>query len=311
MACRFHVVMGTSPDAYESAAHLLRSIDLAHASDLQMCVTFYSDVLDVHAAQDFVDCTRPSLAHLTLNLRTFDASAFVPALIATGKQLRKELLSPYNWFRFYLKPDAFPSANGIRHPILYLDTDTVVISDLTGLFTSLSSTDVFGAVPERKRLGEDLCANSTRTGIPPSLTEKEAINAGVLLMDLEAWWKRGVLSRWRELMLRHSDLRYNRFCGIYKLPGQTELQLIGVPYALLPRVYNVLNLGGRGSHKDWQQRFEGIRGGGKILHWNGPHKPWKRKNLINKTRWEQAVQRAWKDTEPPVQCHSPSITRRA
>ena len=304
--CRLHVVLGASPSQYRSVANLVRSIDVHHARRAQLCVSMFTLPRHEAEARNFVQCTRPTLANTTLRLRVFDEGGFQPRIRTGGRDLRRDLLSPYNWFRFYLRRASFPTADGSA-AVLYLDTDTLVVGDLSEVFRrTLAATDAFAAASERpydRSLKHFVCANAS--GAPSGAV---SLNAGVLLLNLSAWEDQAVLRRWSALTRQHERARRLNACGIYRLPGQAELQLLNLSYAVLPSSYNVHDLGCRGRPKDWKDRLRRSRGA-RILHFNGPSKPWNRLPLRNRARYEQSLVDLWNRFTPGERCHATGRVR--
>ena len=193
----------------------------------------------------------------------------------------QRLASPFNFVRFKLHrllPDI--------GKVLYLDTDVIILNDLTNLYHRhlCRSSNKFLAVARRKTSLRRMLNFEHKivaaTGLNP--TDK-SFNAGVILIHLENWRKHNVdreLERWVKL---------NSVTDLYKHGSQPPLLLTfrGVDtYELFDGKWNVEGLG-------WKiLQLEELRHAN-ILHWTGPQKPWLRSGMY-KELWESYdVTKCW------------------
>lgn len=91
------------------------------------------------------------------------------------------------WARLFM-PEFLPECSGLA---LYLDIDVYVCEDLGPLFEAGLGDATIGCVPE-KFYGDDLPTRAN-LGNPPK--EARYVNAGVLLMDLDRWRQERVTER--------------------------------------------------------------------------------------------------------------------
>ncbi|MBB5753989.1 glycosyltransferase [Prosthecomicrobium pneumaticum] len=96
--------------------------------------------------------------------------------------LRSPHLSRAAYARLFL-PDLLPD----RKRVLWLDADTIVLSDLRPLWEVDLGGRLVAAVPDDFILGHELAATGCRPG--------DYVNSGVMVMDLEAWRRSGAARR--------------------------------------------------------------------------------------------------------------------
>ena len=155
-----HVALGASPNLYTLLLGLIASIDQHSAGD-GVCVFMFTSTVHRTASQHFFDCVASRAENVTLFAREFDESSWSPDLRSMGSETRPELLDPYNWFRWYIRPaDLDHSATRF----IYLDSDTIVRSSLVPLYeTSLDPHHFAAGVMNRfEDIGMFLCAAASR-----------------------------------------------------------------------------------------------------------------------------------------------------
>lgn len=162
--------------------------------------------------------------------------------------------------------------------ILYLDADTLVRAPIDDLKeTSLSGRPI-GAVYDRgiDKLGIRLaeCAGD------PALEAEPYFNAGVMVLDVDAWFAHGMTGR-LEIVLNQCSERL-------KYHPQDALNVAAVNrWTALPRAWNVPAVFGREFGSQIGRHFLAKRGAtkediqrmkdsAKIIHFLGPFKPWKK-----------------------------------
>lgn len=184
------------------------------------------------------------------------------------------LETPLNFVRFYLH-ELLPSH--FEHA-LYLDADVIVRADLTKLWAHVPSHDnwVCAAVPRpSKTLGGGGMATLRgakgaffgRYGVALNLSAK-SINAGILLLNIRSWARLG-LTKEVEFWVRENNAK-----GLYHLGSQPPLELAThgrrLPCVHLPPEWHVGCLGCDSNVRPGKKLVRKA----KILHWNGPCKPW-------------------------------------
>lgn len=296
MHCKYNVAIGASPDQYQSVSALVYSIDAHHRVESKLCITMFFSVLHTSTSMRYISCMRPTLKNVRLKFFAFNEDEFLPDIRSYGDALRIELMDPYNWYRFYLTPQMFGNP---KHPILYLDTDTLVNRPLIDVFhTDFGENDVFAAVLDARfdnDLSFFLCADN-----PQYLAlaqNQKSFNAGVMLMNLHKWEQHRVLDRWTFLKRTHDRLRQDGKCGIYTLPGQVEMQLLNISFKTLPFIYNTHDLGCESDNPTvWRDRLRFAQSGF-ILHYNGENKPWA---TTAELKDHQTILNMWRDHDNPV-----------
>src|SRR4051794_15780412 len=147
-----------------------------------------------------------------------------------------------------------------RKRAIYLDPDTIVAGAIEELWTTDLRGNVLGAVP---------IPSSTR---PPTHGMPEGslfFNAGVLVIDLQAW---------RERNCRERCLNYLRHHPERALDGDQDILNLVLIDEWLPLdfVWNVINPFYRPSYdlKLPAAEVKRICAQARIIHFNGSHKPW-------------------------------------
>ncbi len=165
--------------------------------------------------------------------------------------------SLFTYARFLFQ-DMFPDLG----KVIYLDVDTLVLGDLAELYkTPLEGKCVAAAVGRSTDRADHPWGilNYKELGIPP---ETPYFNAGVMVMDLEAWREEKLAQKCMEYAANHSDL-----CIFWDQTVMNTL-LAG----------NFVSLEGK-----WNQQFNGpdkFYSKEGILHFCGPDKPWNHGNLL-------------------------------
>ncbi len=106
---------------------------------------------------------------------------FDPGWVA-DTPLRSPHLSRAAYARLFL-PELLPE----QKRVLWLDADTIVLSDLRPLWEVDLGGRLIAAVPDDFILGHELAATGCRPG--------DYVNSGVMVMDLEAWRRSGAARR--------------------------------------------------------------------------------------------------------------------
>jgi len=170
--------------------------------------------------------------------------------------------------------------------VIYLDVDVLVLGNLAELYSIPLGENLLAAAVGRGTSRADHCwgvLNYKVLGIPP---ETPYFNAGVLVMDLEAWRRENFAKRCMDYAEKYPEL-----CIFW---DQT--------------VMNTL-LAGRFTHLDqkWNQQFNGpdksyVKEG--ILHYCGPDKPWSFTNSLpdelNDLFFDELDKTAWRGWRPTV-----------
>eukprot|EP00747_Dinoflagellata_sp_TGD_P151166 gnl/TRDRNA2_/TRDRNA2_177186_c4_seq1.p1 gnl/TRDRNA2_/TRDRNA2_177186_c4~~gnl/TRDRNA2_/TRDRNA2_177186_c4_seq1.p1 ORF type:complete len:305 (+),score=26.19 gnl/TRDRNA2_/TRDRNA2_177186_c4_seq1:106-915(+) len=161
---------------------------------------------------------------------------------------------------------------------VYLDADTLVLGDLAQLPAALRRTGRAAAFVRRRptrrqRLHQEVLRNSLwQAPWASGLLDREAYNAGVFVLDLERWRDQGFprALRWQALHWASG--------GLWRMPFSSQAPLLfafanwsATEIATLPAAWNFDGLGSAfASAADDAPLLEQQ----KVLHWNGPKKPW-------------------------------------
>jgi lipopolysaccharide biosynthesis glycosyltransferase len=144
--------------------------------------------------------------------------------------------------------------------VIYLDADMIVQGDLDELLTTAQeecvkqNTPPFAAVP---------------------ISKENGFNAGMFVTSLRYWRSGNVLKIAQTCMIRHKQSKN----GLFELGSQPVLNHVFPKYAELSDEWNRMHLG-------WASNLTpAYVQSGKILHWNGEHKPWDT-NGFYKDIWE-------------------------
>lgn len=221
--------------------------------------------------------------NIRIHNRFFKQSNWEPRIYSNNSD-RQELNSPYNWFRFYLEPE---HVDGLTK-IVYLDTDIFVRADISKLYNQDLHGHAVGGVTYPQPLSDYLCSPLSNLSYWKEALGTEAreylssparvgghLNAGVLVIDLLRWKQQQILDRWSRLVLLHETN-----C-LWTMSGQPDLELaLGGQYKQLPEPWNHGFLGSSGylfgvMGSQWTENFARDCETSHLLHWNGPHKPWK------------------------------------
>ena len=276
--CSAHVAVGGTPDAMTGLLALLQSIDAFSRPLSPTCVYIFTTGLHMPRVTQVLTCLRPRLRSTRLFQRLLDESKWAPAIRSSAPHMRFELLSPYNWFRFYLRPS---DISGMTR-VIYMSTDVIVQGDLSRLYNHehgiVPGVHVASAVyqPEQM-LSMFLCKRGCQMLAAQVTGDIPSINAGVMVMDLKEWRRQGVLRRWNELLLLHNagwkDGKNNDEC-LWNLASQPELQLVDPKFiASLDRRWNVQCLRCADAAAEWEKRKQRAAERS-VLHWNDELKPW-------------------------------------
>ena len=139
--------------------------------------------------------------------------------------------------------------------VLYLDSDLIVTGDLSELFfTPFDDAVVIGVL--------ELAYLSARYKIPVVLGEP-FINAGVMVMDLDALRKDDFFSKCVSIHDQYQDLIVSMDQCILNKYAEGRKKIIDNKWNVIIHAHYF----GRG-------RFEHLVGSGKIIHFAGPIKPW-------------------------------------
>jgi len=186
--------------------------------------------------------------------------AFDKSLVSGFREIDHLGLSTY--YRLFL-PELFPEA----HQLIYLDSDLYFFSPLEPLMTMSLEGKVLAARPSCEKLLQEMCAARLKRS-----PEIPYLNAGVLVIDLEAWRVQSITEKAVQFIQEHPErLSFADQCAInHVLNGE---------FLFLNPEWNV-------SFSDWidirpehilhssrQDLLKAIKAP-KIVHFNGPLKPW-------------------------------------
>ena len=198
--------------------------------------------------------------------------ALIPRSEPIGSKSDVRLANPMNFARFQL-PELLPDVS----KVLYVDTDVLITSDLTKLFTKhlcrISRTSI-AVVNRQKRISTVLDFDHpliAKLRIDP---QSGSFNAGLMLINLDSW------RRYKTSQTILHWVRLNREANIYAHGTQPPLHLTFDPSLreTIDRAWNVDGLGWRLLTISELQRAHS-------LHWTGPKKPWTKGGLY-KELWQ-------------------------
>ncbi|KFK34323.1 hypothetical protein AALP_AA5G130000 [Arabis alpina] len=260
-----HVAMTLDAAYLRGSMAVILSV-LQHSSCPQNIVFHFVTSKQTHRLQNYVVSSFP---YLKFRIYPHDVAA-ISGLISTS--IRSALDSPLNYARNYLA-EILPTC---LSRVVYLDSDLILVDDISKLFFTHIPTDVVLAAPEYCN------ANFTTYFTPtfwsnPSLSITLSLNrlrppcyfnTGVMVMELKKW-REGDYTRkiieWMELQKR---------IRIYELGSLPPFLLVFAGnIAPVDHRWNQHGLGG--------DNFVGLcrdlhPGPVSLLHWSGKGKPWVR-----------------------------------
>lgn len=180
--------------------------------------------------------------------------------------------------------------------VIYLDSDLVVLGNLTPLMDIDLKGCPVGAVPDYPRVPDVISKERLMSlGIPESHTY---VNAGVLVMDLEAWRREGLTRQFVEFIrARGAQLAFHDQDAINAVLHD-RIHLLDCRWNLQSRMY----LCGRRFHPIEYEATREARRNPAILHYVGAAKPWKfRARTARKGEYFRYLARTeWRDARPPL-----------
>ncbi|XP_049892602.1 glycosyltransferase 8 domain-containing protein 2 isoform X1 [Epinephelus moara] len=234
--------------------------------------------------RDAVRLTRQYIGRTKLKGIKYKILEFNP-MVLKGKvkpdSSRPDLLHPLNFVRFYL-----PLLDINHKRVIYLDDDVIVQGDIKDLFNiklkpghaAAFSTDCdlpsthemvrsigmqttyMGFLDYRKKEVKDL-------GINP---RECSFNPGVFVADISEWKKQKItkqLEKWMEENFRHNIYSSAMAGGVATPP---MLIVFHDKYTTMDPLWHVRHLGWSPDARYSESFLEEAR----LLHWNGPFKPW-------------------------------------
>lgn len=197
----------------------------------------------------------------------------------------EKLTSHYSAGTFFrlLLPDALP-----EDKIIYIDCDTIVQSDLAGLFALDMQGKPIAAVADR-------WASLLHT--MPLAEGEPYVNAGVLLLDLAALRLDNFLEKCRAIYAAYSEkIRFVDQCIINKYAEGRKL--------LLPETWNRITVVG----SRFAKHYEGLDQVA-VLHFATAIKPWQERSDPRMTAlwWSYARELDIRSQLPPVRAADPSV----
>jgi len=195
-----------------------------------------------------------------------------------NEQEDKNIYNHMNFARFYFC-DIYPNLE----KVIYLDTDVIVNSDIHDLWNNTKLDKYFFAARQQT---SDYTKNEKRDFKfymydfnDFSFIDKNEIifNAGIFVTNLKKWKEHKITKKLENIMLKQKKSKK----GIYKSGTQIPLNIVFYnQYEKIAPEWNMLDLGNYD-----KLNIQILKEKGKILHWNGPNKPWK-KNGYYKNLWE-------------------------
>lgn len=270
--------------------------------EVGMGVTLYSSLrnlgegygLDIYLLSGAVGW--PALRKLKKSLRSLNKPFRLSVIPISDKQFKGfqsfANTSLFTYARFLFQ-DMFPKLS----KVLYIDVDTLILGDLAELYATPLEGHLVAAAVGKGTDRADHCwgiLNYKELGIPP---DTPYFNAGVLVMDLDAWRRENFAKRCMDYAEKYPEL-----CIFW---DQT--------------VMNTL-LAGRFTHLDqkWNQQFNGLKKSSDdlgILHFWGADKPWNFTNNLphgaKNLFFEELDRTAWLGWRPQPQiCFGERVVRK-
>jgi len=183
--------------------------------------------------------------------------------------------APNNYVRFHLH-ELLPEVDRI----VYLDSDLVVLGDVAELLQSMDGSNAtVAAVPRLNNVLQvyiDVFLPKFPRWVP---SESPSFNAGVMVINLQAWRSRQVTARIEEWVAENKKNR------IWRHGSQPAMLLVFHDEVhWLDWQWNVDGLGHRLNYP------QEVLQDAKILHWTGPLKPWL-DDGVNRLLWEPHTMR--------------------
>jgi lipopolysaccharide biosynthesis glycosyltransferase len=208
-------------------------------------------------------------------LQTVQRTAKSLRLLLRAIQLPERMpdYAPSRWSSATYLRLSIPSLLSDEKFALYLDTDVLILGDLTPLLTTDLQTACVGAVRDSlsPTVGQSVLPGWKELGMREG---SEYFNAGVMLINLEAWREQQVAARCRDLLLAYPQYITH--------PDQDALNyVLRDSWVRLDSLWNVfaasalekigwLDFSDDGSRA---RRLHDDEGRARILHYAGP-KPW-------------------------------------
>ncbi|XP_013595698.1 PREDICTED: probable galacturonosyltransferase-like 2 [Brassica oleracea var. oleracea] len=260
-----HVAMTLDTAYLRGSMAVILSV-LQHSSCPQNIVFHFVTSKQTHRLRNYVVSSFP---YLKFKIYPYDVAA-ISGLISTS--IRSALDSPLNYARNYLA-DILPTC---LSRVVYLDSDLILVDDISKLFTTDIPGDVVLAAPEYCNANFTTYFTPTFWSNPSlsitlSLNRRHSpcyFNTGVMVIELKKW-REGDYTRkiieWMELQKR---------IRIYELGSLPPFLLVFAGnIAPVDHRWNQHGLGGdnfRGLCRDLHP------GPVSLLHWSGKGKPWVR-----------------------------------
>lgn len=149
------------------------------------------------------------------------------------------------YFRLRLR-ELLPVTSG---NILYIDADTLVLEHIQDIFNKNMSDHVIAACPS----GTDWQFNLSLS------PDKKYFNAGVCLINLDNWCSNDIGDKCIQYIIENEPALNDQAALNQVCHGLSGVKM-------LPPQYNV--------HGKWMKRFQESNHEPKIVHYNGPRKPW-------------------------------------
>ncbi|GAV63349.1 Glyco_transf_8 domain-containing protein [Cephalotus follicularis] len=221
--------------------------------------------LSAHFAPDLYHSIKTTFPYLKFKIYRFDSSRVRGKI---SKSIRQALDQPLNYARIYLA-DIIPPHVG---RIIYLDSDLVVVDDVTKLW-EVDMEDKVVAAPEYCHANFTQYFNNAFWSDPELAKTFEGrnpcyFNTGVMVVDVDKWRKGGYTQKVEEWMAVQKQKR------IYHLGSLPPFLLVlaGNIKAVNHR-WNQHGLGG----DNFEGKCRSLHPGPiSLLHWSGKGKPWLR-----------------------------------
>jgi len=281
--CTYGIALGSDMSSMKGLSALIHSI-LSNYKPIntqdKLCFFVFSTKNDRTEREQSITCAfrdfEMDSKSVEIIHKVIDKNEWVPKIYSIYDENQSGM--EYKWFRYYLSPK---DVDGLTR-IVYLDSDTIVLGNISELFAWNLNDHIVAGVLYWEPLKLLLCNNHRLSGITMKTDEiglfgfgktttpfeaNNHLNTGVLIIDLDKMSKERVLEKWSKLLELHEG---EECLWLQDSAGYADFSLaINGDYEVLPEEWNVGYLG-------IQEKFRTSSGcdHAKLLHWNGSAKPY-------------------------------------
>ena len=259
----YHITLCSDENNYSGLLAVINSIKMntKRLNDIKFHILVYENSDDLAKKMDIAFAGTVSYEIKELSKYSHITSFLNDTMVIHGGEKFKHILNIMNFARFYM-PIIFEDVDFG----LYLDTDMIVLTDITNIFNEVVLDDSLTiAVPNKARPVKFFSG---------PIKYVLGFNAGIYILNFVYWRNNNILSECEKIMVQNKENR------MFDLGTQPILNLIfNKNWKPIDRRWNFTNLGSRIiDDKKTNSQF--------VLHWTGTKKPWLDDGL-NKEYWEK------------------------